>query len=136
MEGEGARAFQDDPALAPGAPRGFPAGLFGPGGLGGLGAGDAPAEDAGVAPPISFPFVPNPATQLGETERFVAYNSGFNAGYVRGYYVAVNNMNHRAGQRLHQRYEGRGRGRGRGGPIGGGWRGGAPSGGDGAAPSE
>lgn len=71
--------------------------------------------DSEMAQPIMMPFVPNPESQMNETERFVAYNSGFNAGYVRGYYVAVNNLNHRAAQRLHNRYVNRGRGSSRGG---------------------
>ncbi len=53
---------------------------------------------------------PSPVFHGGDSERFVAYNTGFNAGYVRGYYVAVDNMNNREGQRLHQRYVNRGGG--------------------------
>lgn len=53
---------------------------------------------------------PPPPVFHNDSERFVAYNTGFNAGYVRGYYVAVNNMNNREGQRLHQRYVSRGGG--------------------------
>lgn len=53
---------------------------------------------------------PTPIFHCGDSERFVAYNTGFNAGYVRGYYVAVDNLNNREGQRLHQRYVSRGGG--------------------------